>query len=138
MYQKEITLPVCKGRVWIKSRLERREYKEFIRFNSLLASLMEDKTPEGRQRFQNESADAQDGMIRIFVLRSDEVRAPNGDPISLPDDVERMDAQDNQFLFEAITDAVNEARVDPNAGGSPSGSISGRGPGRRASRSRRS
>ena len=57
--------------------------------------------------------------VRTLVSRWEGVRAPNGDPLTFPDDVDRMAEGDIQALFAAITTSGQPAGesaggADPN------------------------
>lgn len=82
-----------------------------------------DLTTEQQEQWAELAADATSLHVRTFTRRSEGVTDAFGEAISLPEQTDRMRADDLEYLAQEIL----KGSADPNAGGPPSTSSSGPG-----------
>ena len=117
--ERKVTLPGG-GTAWISTLADHAQAKVLRRIRLRLARYI-DRDGEWRIDLTPEERDAKDDLIlesvavnvRTLTLRWEHVLAPNGDPLTFPDDVERMAERDIEALFEAVTTA--DETPAPNA-----------------------
>lgn len=147
MNEIEVTLPVCKGTVWLRSRLSDGRMDALnntyaMRLPSAAMSAIALATEEGKLtdepdddtltrfllargyggvelRAARKAADRE--VVHIVVKRWANVRGPEDDaPLDFPDGLADMDPDDFAFLLGECWAAVAKGRADPNDGAPPS------------------
>ena len=138
---KEVSLPTG-GRVWLRTLLthaqarERQVARDALPAGALARLLEIPKLDEGAQPIDLRVALAglddrdigavkdafrrmDEATVRVCVHHSDGVRDPDQQPIALPDDLDRLNERDFDFLVGAARAALEEGYGDPpRSGGS--------------------
>lgn len=133
---KEVSLPTG-GRVWLRTRLthaqarERQDARDALPASALARLLEIPEIGEGAQTIDLRAALAglddrdigavksafrciDEATVRVCVHHSTEVVDTDGQPIRLPDDLDRLDEGDFDFLVGAARAALEEGYGDPN------------------------
>lgn len=87
-----------------------------------VSRIRRDLTPEQQDEWAALADETRPLHVRTFTRRSEGVTDAFGEPISLPEQTERMRADD----LESLAMEILKGSADPNAGGPPSTSSPGR------------
>lgn len=138
MNEHKVDLP-SGGMAWLTTIAEHRQAKVLKRLQLQLNHFLEpgrnekgepttvwrtNLTREEQQQVDDLILDTETLNIATFTTRWENVRAPNGDALTFPDDIERMQEPDHEKLFGSIEEALLAGRADPNASKRPRRSTS--------------
>lgn len=147
MNEREVKLPVCGGRVWLRTRISDGRMDDienaFLRHlpRDAIASLTKTALQPGanpeevtdvltRSGFdvlalKDATKASERDRVRLVVKRWSGVVGPESDhEVEFPDGIAELDPFDFTFLLEACQAAIREASADPNATGETSSSSS--------------
>ena len=124
----EASLPTG-GRVWLRTRLthaqarERDEAQESMPPAALARLVVARESGGGWTGLDDADVGAvaaatrrsDETMLRVCIVRSDGVHDPDGEPIALPADIDRLDQEDFRYLVEAAAERLREGWGDPNS-----------------------